>query len=78
VPEGITKVADWHAFYLDADLDFDLVGILTSILKPLAETDVSVFTLSTYSTDYILVRKDKLEAAKQALNDGGFKLIDVD
>jgi len=48
-------------------LDFGITGILASLAVPLAEAGVSIFALSTYDTDYILVREDNLEKAKQVL-----------
>jgi hypothetical protein len=77
VPVGILKESGWWAIYLDEDLDFDLTGVLATILEPLAESGVSVFSLSTYSTDYILFRKDKLAVVKQALINKGFSITDT-
>ncbi len=48
-------------------LDFNLVGILASLLRPLAADGISVFVLSTYDTDYILVKQENLEKAIRAL-----------
>ena len=52
-------------------LDFSLVGVLSSLLTPLAEAGVSVFALSTFDTDYLLVRQGNLEQAVQALGAAG-------
>ena len=52
-------------------LDFGLTGILASLSTALAEANVSVFAVSTYDTDYILVKSDALERALQALSSLG-------
>lgn len=75
VPDSITKDGGWCAFYIDAVLGFDLVGVLASILNPLADAEISIFALSSYSTDYVLIRQDKLKLAKKVLNDGGFHIL---
>jgi hypothetical protein len=52
-------------------LDFSLAGVLASLLSPLAEAGVSVFAVSTFDTDYLLVREDSLTAALEALRTAG-------
>jgi hypothetical protein len=58
----------WRAFKVDnGPLDFSLVGILSGILKQLAQAKISVFTLSTYNTDYVLVKEENLTKAIEVL-----------
>jgi hypothetical protein len=57
----------WRCLKVLELLDFGITGILASLAVPLAEAGVSIFALSTYDTDYILVREDSLEKAKQVL-----------
>jgi len=52
-------------------LDFALTGILASLAGPLAAADISIFAVSTYDTDYVLVRADALDAALVALRGAG-------
>jgi len=52
-------------------LDFSLVGVLSSLTAPLAQSGISVFAISTYDTDYLLVKASDLEAAKSILSDAG-------
>jgi hypothetical protein len=52
-------------------LDFSLVGVLSSLLGPLADAGVSVFAVSTFDTDYLLVREKNLLTAVQALRGAG-------
>ena len=71
VPEGVVAERDWRCIKAEGPLDFSLTGVLASLTSPLAEAGVSVFALSTYLTDYLLVREDDLERAVDALNSGG-------
>jgi len=57
----------WRAFAIEGPLDFSLVGILNQVLTPLAEVGISVFTLSTFDTDYILVKDHHVELAESVL-----------
>ena len=68
VPEDVQAERDWRAFVVEGPLDFALVGILAKLSAALAEAEVSLFALSTYDTDYLLVREAKLEAATAALS----------
>ena len=48
-------------------MDFSMIGVLDSLVTPLAEAGVSVFVLSTFDTDYLLVKESDLERALAAL-----------
>jgi uncharacterized protein len=61
----------WRVLQVAGPLDFELTGILSSISQPLAEADVPLFALSTYDTDYVLVREPDLERAVEALEGAG-------
>jgi hypothetical protein len=61
VPNGIRKESGWLILKIDQELNFSLVGILSKITSVLAEAGDSVFVLSTFNTDYILVKKEQLE-----------------
>jgi hypothetical protein len=52
-------------------MPFSMVGVLESLVQPLAEAGVSVFAISTHDTDYVLVKADDLEKAQQALQQAG-------
>ena len=66
--------AGWSCIKVLGPLDFALTGILAKISSVLAEAEISIFALSTYDTDYILVKKDKLPVAKKALEKAGYVL----
>jgi uncharacterized protein len=56
-------------------LDFSLVGILASIAAPLAEAGISIFSISTFDTDYILVKEKTLEKAQAVLEEAGHQVL---
>jgi uncharacterized protein len=70
-PKDVKQETGWRAFKIKGPLDFGLTGILASVLDPLARAGISIFALSTFHTDYILVKADKVEAAAQALRTAG-------
>jgi uncharacterized protein len=61
IPYGVASEAGWRGFKVDGKLEFSAVGILASILNPLAAAGISVLSISTFDTDYILVRTARLE-----------------
>lgn len=64
----------WRALQVQGPLDFDLTGILSSISAPLASANIPIFAISTFDTDYILVKQNKLEIAKIVLVKNGFTI----
>ena len=71
VPAQWVAEKGWRCLKVIGPLDFDLAGVLASLAVPLAEAGVSIFAISTYDTDYVLVREDDLEEAKRALREWG-------
>ena len=61
----------WSCLQIAGTLDFDVVGILASIAGILAGASVSIFAVSTYNTDYILVRRGDVDTAVRALTAAG-------
>jgi len=66
----------WRALKVEGTLEFELIGVLASILTPLAEAGISVYTLSTYSTDFIMVKAKFLSKAIKALKKAGFEIVE--
>ena len=62
----------WACFKVEGPLDFGLVGILAGISSTLADAGVPIFALSTFDTDYILVKREQVRAAKEALISAGY------
>lgn len=71
VPAQVTAERGWRCLRVAGKLDFASTGILASIASPLADAGVSIFALSTYDTDYLLVRRSALAAAIAALTAAG-------
>ena len=69
--DPVTVERGWRLLTFDAVLPFDLVGFLAVVASALAERDVSVFALSAYSTDHVLVKQEDLETALDALAELG-------
>lgn len=65
VPAKVKKEGPFTAFAVEGPLDFALTGVLHTLLGPLAEAEISVFTVSTYPTDWILVPIGKAAAAAE-------------
>lgn len=73
-PATVKREAGWRTLRIEGPLDFGLTGVLASVLEPLARAGVSIFALSTYHTDYVLVKQTKLDAAVQALRAAGHQV----
>jgi len=69
--------ADWMVIKVIGPLDFSLIGLISDITSILSSEKISVFTLSTYDTDYILIKKSKLEQAKDALIMAGYIFLET-
>ncbi|PIR72980.1 MAG: ACT domain-containing protein [Candidatus Nealsonbacteria bacterium CG10_big_fil_rev_8_21_14_0_10_36_23] len=67
IPGGVMVERDWRAFKLEGDLDLTSIGVIASLAKPLAEAKISIFDVSTYETNYILVEEKNLAKAKKIL-----------
>lgn len=70
-PAGAEVEPDWRVIEVAGPLDFDMVGVMASLTQPLADVGVSVFVVSTYDTDYVLVHAAALERAVEALRSQG-------
>lgn len=67
VPEGVRAERGWRAFRVEGPLDFSLFGVLARIAVPLAQARVPIFAISTFDTDYVLVREHDLDRAADTL-----------
>lgn len=73
VPDSIKAEHGWKIIKILGPLDFGLTGILSSIASPLADAKISIFAISTFDTDYVLIKEDKLNQAKAVLEGRGFE-----
>lgn len=74
VPPDVTCEPGWRALRVVGPLEFSLTGVLESLARPLAEAGISLFALSTYDTDYVLVKASRLEEALQVLIGSGHQV----
>jgi hypothetical protein len=73
-PENIRAERDWRALKVRGPLDFSLTGILAAIIDPLSEAKIPIFAISTYDTDYILIREDSLSQVVAILSEEGHSI----
>ena len=71
VPPGTQADRGWRALKVHGPLDFSLTGVLAALSAPLANARISIFALSTYDTDYVLVKGEDLDRACDALEQAG-------
>jgi hypothetical protein len=74
VPEGVRCARDYRCLRVAGTLDLGLVGVLASLVVPLAAVGVSVFPLATFDTDYLLLRDADLQRATKALEAAGHRV----
>lgn len=73
VPNNTIEREDgWRGFRIEGVLDFSLIGILSKLSTLLAENGISIFALSTYNTDYILVKEESFAKAIEVLEKKGY------
>ncbi|TDX46337.1 ACT domain-containing protein [Orenia marismortui] len=68
VPDGIKAELGWKTLKVKGQLDFSLTGILSSIAEPLAKNGISIFAISSYDTDYVLVKQEDFNEAINILS----------
>jgi uncharacterized protein len=75
VPAQIQAERGWRAFKVAGPLDFALTGILAKLSGTLAKAGISLFAISTYDTDYVLVKAENLEKACEVLRKAGYRIL---
>lgn len=77
VPANVIQRDDgWKAFRIQGVLDFSLIGILAKIAAALADNGISIFAVSTYNTDYVLMKKENYQKALDVLKALGYMITD--
>jgi len=75
-PENTMERDDgWRGFRIQGVLDFSLIGILSKLSGILAEHKIGIFAVSTYNTDYILVKEENFERALEVLASEGYTVV---
>lgn len=74
VPEGALIVdPGWKGLRIEGVLDFSMIGVLSKLSAVLAEAEIGIFVVSTYNTDYILVKEENFVRAKDVLSTAGYE-----
>ncbi len=71
---AVSRDDGWRAFRIQGVLELSLIGILSDIAACLAESKIGIFAISTFNTDYILVKKENFDKALKALSDKGYDI----
>ena len=72
----IEREDGWLGFGIVGQLDFSLIGIIAKISDILAKQNIGIFVISTYDTDYVLVKSQNYDKALKALETAGYQIID--
>ncbi|NNU77837.1 ACT domain-containing protein [Clostridium estertheticum] len=75
IPSNIKCEKDWRILKVEGPLDFSLIGIISSISTILALKRISIFAVSTYDTDYILVKNKDIDNTILALSNERYEII---
>jgi len=67
IPGGALCEKNWRCFKVEGPLPLSLIGIISSLSKPLADAKIPIFCISTYETDYLLVEDENLKRAREIL-----------
>jgi len=74
IPDDTKCLRGWRCLKLEGPFDLSSIGVLASLTSPLAQAGVSVLALSTFETDYLLVKKEDLEQAIRVLSEAGYPI----
>lgn len=77
VPEGTKGDLDWRAFKLHGPFAFDEIGVVASLTVPLAKAKIGVFVISTYDTDYLLVKEANLQKTLRVLKGNRHEVLEL-
>lgn len=71
VPDSVQTERNWRTIKIIGPLDFSMTGVIASLTTLLSDVDISVFVVSTFDTDYLLVKAEKFAAAVETLQQAG-------
>lgn len=74
IPTGARVECGWKVLMVEGPLEFSLTGVLASLAVPLARENIGIFALSTYDTDYLMVKNQHLAKAIQVLQAEGYEV----
>lgn len=76
MPPDVHQQRGWRMLRVEGTLDFSLTGVLESLARPLSEAHISIFAISTYNTDYLLIQESSLGQAMAALRAAGHTITE--
>jgi hypothetical protein len=74
VPDEVQAERNWRCVQVQGMFDFSLSGIHVSLAIPLAEANISILSIATYATDYLLIKEQDLEQALEVLRNAGHQI----
>lgn len=78
VPADLRPALTWRLLKIHGPFDLSEVGVLASLVVPLAQKGISVFTISTFDTDYLLIQSSQWKASAAALRSAGHSILKMD
>jgi len=72
--DNLVRESGWRAVRIEGVLDYGLTGILAGIAGLLADREIPIFAVSTYNTDYVLLKEEKLSLALETLQENGYEI----
>ena len=72
--DTVAREDGWKGFRIEGELDFSLIGILSGITGALADNGIGIFAVSTYNTDYVLVKEENYIKALHVLESAGYEI----
>ena len=75
VPDDVKAERGWRCLRVTGTLEFTEVGVLSALAGPLADAEISIFVVSTFDTDYLVVREADLERAVVVLCGAGHEVV---
>lgn len=75
VPADVKHDAGWTCFRFKGPFAFDETGIALAVIRPLSEADIGIFLVSTFDTDYLLLKQENVSWAKTLLSAAGHVLV---
>ena len=74
VPADVQAERGWRALKLEGPIPFGMTGVASALLAPLAAARISIFLISTYDTDYLLLKAETFERALGVLRGAGYEI----
>jgi hypothetical protein len=74
VPADVQAERGWRVLKLEGPIPFEMTGVASALLAPLAAARISVFLISTYDTDYLLLRAETFSRAADVLRGAGYEM----